>query len=170
MFAIECAAAIGRPDEPFSLMVAFLTGGGYLTSRAHYVPQLNRLTARVGVAIVAGVGADVNFGPARGSAYLQFGAEGAFVTPGSGLALEAFLLIRGGVTVLSLVCITLIMRLGITYQGGAVDARGFVEVIIKVSFFYKQRVRFNIHYHLTGASRAQGIIDPYTASYLDLFA
>jgi hypothetical protein len=171
-FAVECAASIGRPDEPFTLMVAFLNGGGYLTARALYVPQLNLLEARVAIAIVAGVGADFAFGPARGSVYLQFGAEAAFITPGSGLSVEAFILIRGGVVILGLITIGLVMRLGITYQNGSVDARGYLRVEIKVSIFFKIRTQVNVHYHLAGKSPSsfRAAIANDTPHYLDLFA
>lgn len=171
-FAVECAASIGRPDEPFTLMVAFLNGGGYLTARALYVPQLNLLEARVAIAIVAGVGADFAFGPARGSVYLQFGAEAAFITPGSGLSVEVFILIRGGVVILGLITIGLVMRLGITYQNGSVDARGYLRVEIKVSIFFKIRTQVNVHYHLAGKSPSsfRAAIANDTPHYLDLFA
>lgn len=171
-FAVECAASIGRPDEPFTLMVAFLNGGGYLTARALYVPQLNLLEARVAIAIVAGVGADFAFGPARGSVYLQFGAEAAFITPGSGLSVEVFILIRGGVVILGLITIGLVMRLGITYQNGSVDARGYLRVEIKVSIFFKIRTQVNVHYHLAGKSSSsfRAAIANDTPHYLDLFA
>ncbi|MGJ5065225.1 hypothetical protein [Bradyrhizobium oligotrophicum] len=174
-FAVETAAALGRTDEPFTLMIAFLNGGGYLTSHCLYKPQKNELTAYVSIAMVAGVGADFAFGPARGSVYLQVGAEATFVTSGGGggLSVEVFLLIRGGVTVLSMITIGLVLRLGIRYNSGdgSADADGMLSVSIKISIFFTINVDVPIHYHLAGRKKRAFLARAADgATYLDLFA
>jgi hypothetical protein len=155
-FSVEVAAALGRPDEPFTLLIAFLNGGGYLTASSKYTPGKDPpIVAQVAVAIVAGVGADFTFGVARGSVYIQVGAQAAFMTPGSGLSLEVFLLVRGGVSILSLISINLVLRLGITYNSndGSVDASGHISVSIKISIFFTLNVDVPVHYHLAGRSK-----------------
>jgi hypothetical protein len=153
-FSVEVAAALGRPDEPFTLLIAFLNGGGYLIASSKYTPSKRLITAKVVVAIVAGVGADFTFGVARGAVYIQVGAQATFVTPGSGLSLEVFLLVRGGVTIMSLITINLVLRLGITYNSGdgSVDASGYISVSIKISIFFTMHVDVAVHYHLAGHS------------------
>jgi len=153
-FSVEVAAALGRPDEPFTLLIAFLNGGGYLIASSKYTPSKQLITAKVVVAIVAGVGADFTFGVARGAVYIQVGAQATFVTPGSGLSLEVFLLVRGGVTIMSLITINLVLRLGITYNSGdgSVDASGYISVSIKISIFFTMHVNVAVHYHLAGHS------------------
>jgi hypothetical protein len=174
-FAVETAAALGRADEPFTLMIAFLNGGGYLTSHCLYKPQTNDLSAYVSIAMVAGVGADFAFGPARGSVYLQVGVEATFATSGGGggLSVEVFLLLRGGVTILSMISIGLVLRLGIRYNSGdgSADADGMLSVSIKISIFFTINVDVPIHYHLAGGQKRTFLARAANdATYLDLFA
>jgi hypothetical protein len=157
-FSVEVAAGLGRPDEPFTILIAFLNGGGYLVASSRYTPSKHLITAQVVIAIVAGVGADFTFGVARGSVYIQVGAQATFMTPGSGLTLEVFILIRGGVTILSLITINLVVRLGITYNSsdGSVEASGHISVSIKISVFFTKHVDVPIHYHLAGHGSSGG--------------
>jgi hypothetical protein len=179
-FSVEVAAALGRPDEPFTLMVMFLNGGGYLTASSKYTPGTpSPISAEVAVAIVAGVGADFTFGVARGAVYVQVGVQATFITPGSGLTLEVFLLVRGGVNILSLISINLVLRLGLIYNSsdGSADASGHISVSIKISIFFTMHVDVPVHYHLAGGGGGSMIdsalliagSEPPSA-YLDLFA
>jgi hypothetical protein len=176
-FALVVSAAIGRQKAPFSILVAFFTGGGWIEATARYVPAKRRISARVTLELVAGVGVDFSFGPCRGYVYIQFGTSASYDTGGPGLSVSVILLIYGGVDICGLIDINISLMLSITYDGNSVIGRGELDVSIKICWCVTIDVNESITYNLTrGGSSSSGSSNVSIASsggsdasYLDMF-
>jgi hypothetical protein len=168
-FTIVVSAAIGRQTAPFTLLVAFFTGGGWIEATASYAPTKNKIVATVTVELLAGVGLDFSFGPCRGFVYVQFGSSATYSTGGAGLSVSVILLIYGGVDILGLLDINLTLMLSITYDGYSVIGRGELDVSIEICWCVTIEVQENITYNLTrntsqssGSTKTSADLDQYS--------
>jgi hypothetical protein len=168
-FTIVVSAAIGRQTAPFSILVAFFTGGGWIEATASYAPTKHKIVASVSLEIVAGVGVDFSFGPCRGFVYIEFGSSATYSTGGAGLSVSVILLIYGGVDILGLLDINLTMMLSITYDGYSVIGRGELDVSIEICWCVTIDVSENITYNLTRGSSSSSSLTS-TSSSLDQFS
>jgi hypothetical protein len=167
-FTLVVSAAIGRQKAPFSLLVAFFTGGGWIEATASYAPSKRKIVASVSIEIVAGVGVDFSFGPCRGFVYIQFGSSATYSTGGPGLSVSVILLIYGGVDILGLLDINLTLMLSITYNGYSVIGRGELDVSIQICWCVTIDVSENITYNLTRNTQSSSG-STSTSSSLDQF-
>lgn len=151
-FEIRLFAYFGRHDQPFSLVVGWLGGGGYLEAEAIHRPRSNATEVAVALSIGACAGVGFNFGPLAGhiQVYLGFRASYRSGPGGARLNIAAVIVISGSVTAWGFVTVSLGMTLAITYEGNKVVGRGHVKVSVRISRFYKKRFSRPINYKLGG--------------------
>ena len=153
-FSISLGFNVSQKTEPFTLTIAFLGGGGWLECQAHYLPRTGAITTKASIGIVAGAGVEFALGPIRGSVYVQFGIFVEFQTaPGQSqtLSIAIMLLVRGEVVVLSFISVSLVLLLQAVYRSdGSLTGYGSISITIKISMFFKIRVREQVTYPLKG--------------------
>jgi hypothetical protein len=157
-FAVGISVSLGRKIEPFNLLIAFLTGGGWLEARARYFPSSGQVVSDVVIGMVAGVGVDFSLGVIRGFVYVQFGVFVEFHSgQGSSLTIGVMLLLRGGVVILGRFSIGLQMLLQVTYSSdGAVVGTGTLSLTFKICWCLEIEVRQDVRYVLKKGSSSGG--------------
>lgn len=152
-FVISAGASLGRRNAPFSLMIAFLKGGGWIEARAEYATSSGKIGVGVIIGMTVGAGAEINFGPVGGMVSLEVGVFVEYfsnsVGQANGLSVGVMLLIRGRVVVFAIVTVGLSLLLTLTYApNGSLTGRGFLSITVKVSRFWKIKVRKSVTYKL----------------------
>lgn len=160
-FTIAAAFNLGEKAQPFTLTISFLGGGGWVETRALYVPSKGTLSSDVSIGLVAGAGAAFAFGPARGSVYLQVGVFIEFHSQSArarSLSIGIMLLVRGNIVLCGFIDICLVLLLQATYHDtGTLICNGTLSVTVKISRFFKIRVRQQITYKLAGKKSARAL-------------
>lgn len=179
-FCIDVGFALGRQIQPFTLMVAFLNGGGWLESELTYDVSRSRLvSARVSLGIVAGAGVDFRLGPIGGAVYVQFGVFGDFIHrdgTGNSFNVGIMLLVRGEVVIFAYISISLALCLTATYESGSrrLVGRGHISLTIKICWCVKIKVSHSVEYVLGrgsggGGGRALARQRTYGETYLAMY-
>lgn len=154
-FSIEVGFNIGKRTAPFALSIFILGGGGFIELAARYAPFTGDLTCRVDVGITASAVLAIALGPIKGGVYIyvgvivQFESGGATPKP---LTIGIMVLIRGEVSVLSIISAGISLLLEGTYSGGVIVARGRLLISIKISFFFTIKVNESVTYKIGSAT------------------
>ncbi len=137
-FEVTASAYLGRHDSPFSMVVTFLGGGGYLEVDAVYRPTTNSLVASVHVSLGATAGIGFTFGPLDGHVQIYFGVDASFQSGGGGqLMIAGVMVIDGSVSAWGIVTVNLEVMLSLTYDGGNhAIGRGEIDVEVQISSFF----------------------------------
>ncbi len=153
-FSIGTAFGLGSKRDPFTITVFVLGGGGWLESRANYVPARQATTAVVSIGIGASAMIGINLVVVRGSIRLFFGVNAEFSLSGGArrLGITIILLAEGTVTVLGLISVGLTLMLEVTVADGVVTGRGTMSFTIKL-FFFKKTIRASVEMRLAGRKR-----------------
>ncbi len=172
-FGITLAFNLGRRSEPFTLTIAFLGGGGWLETRARYIPSRDTLSTDLSIGVVAGAGAELALGPIRGGIYLQFGIFVELHKQGdrpTSLAIGIMLLLRGHVVVLGFVHVSLVLMLLAVYQAGRLTGTGTLCIKVRISRFFKVTVKKQVKYRLAGSGAKTAVAAPNDNAVLALRA
>lgn len=148
-FAIGLTFNLGEKTRPFVITVYLLGGAGWVTTNTVYRPLRRELVTEVEIAIAAAAAIAFAFGPLQGDVNIALGIQARFVTGtgGSNFAVTVFLLARGRVSVRRIVSLCIHLLLEVTIErGGRVEGRGEVRAVLRISRFFKIRVRQRIHY------------------------
>ncbi|MEM8970605.1 MAG: hypothetical protein AAGD43_00885 [Pseudomonadota bacterium] len=164
-FGVGVRLSLGTRNAPFQLIIAFLTGGGYVISQTRYIAADGSLTQELALSANAGAGAGFNFGVVKGHVSLVVGIEVAFYWRNRGsssLSIELYVLARGGITVLGLLHVDLSIRLAIRYESsGSLYCYGSLTFTVRLSVFAKIKVRERASYRLSGRSSSDNYADGY---------
>jgi hypothetical protein len=160
-FEILLDMALSSPLAPFTINIAILNGGGYLTTRTRYNPSKGQLAFGFSVAVAAGLGLGLELGPISGGVWVQAGIEAHFQWLGNQgsaqLTLSLFILIRGHVSLCGIVDCSIALLLTASYNSanGSLVGRGYLRVSIKISFFWTLDIEEHIEYTLAGSPAEQ---------------
>lgn len=123
--------------NPFLLTVAFLGGGGYIE-----IAAASDGLARIEASLQFGAALVVNFAEvAKGSVEAMGGVIFVYDRPKKEITLTAFLRIRGEVSVLSLIAVSVTLELHLSYDFTIEILSGHAEVVVEVSvWFFSQSV------------------------------
>ena len=109
------------------------------------------------VEAAAGGSAEIGFafGPVSGSVFITLSIalmyRKVIGKPGGGLTVSLVLVIAGNVNVANLVTVYIGLLLRMSYRdNGQIDATGTLTLTIKISRFFKIKVRANVQYKLRG--------------------
>jgi len=163
-FEIGVGLSLGSRTRPFILMIAFLAGGGYVLSRTRYIPAKGELTQELAISASAGAAAAFNFGVIEGNVSLLVGIEVAFYwrnRGGQSVAIALYVLANGGIVVLGLLHVDLSLRLEVRYVDNGLSCSGTLTFTVKISCFYKQKVRERVNYQLTGNADSKNYDEGY---------
>ena len=153
-FAVGVRLSLGSRTAPFQLTIAFLTGGGYVISKTRYISANGEMSQELAISANAGAGAAFNFGVIKGHVSLVVGIEVAFYwrnRGGQSLAIELYVLARGGITVLGILNVDLSLRLAVRYEGSGLFCHGTLTFTVRLSIFAKIKVRERATYRLSGS-------------------
>ncbi|WP_257385136.1 hypothetical protein [Tahibacter caeni] len=166
-FAISAGFGLGKPEMPFSLFIAFLGGGGFLSGKASYWPALkhDNFSAEVELGLSAGAAAAFFFGPVRGHAMVLVGLRARYVVIGKGGQLTAAvtLLITGSASLYGLVTIGLTLYLQLIYGADkSLRGDGYISVSVRISRFFKVSYSAPIRYQIAkGDGGGKNAADAY---------
>jgi hypothetical protein len=138
-FEIHVFAYLGRRTSPFSMIVTWLGGGGYLEADARYRPGSGATDIAVAVSLGACAGAGFTFGVLTGEVQVYFGVEATFASHGgaSRLIVAGVIVVNGSVTAWGFVTVYLCLTLALSYSGGNhAQGQGDVSVTVEVSRFF----------------------------------
>lgn len=134
--ALVLTVGFARRANPFLLTVAFLGGGGYLE-----IAAASDGLARIEGSLQFGAALVVNLGVAKGSVEAMGGVIFIYDRPKKQTTLTAFLQVRGELSVLSLINISVTLLLELTYDFRNEILSGHAEVVVEVSvWFFSQSV------------------------------
>lgn len=135
--ALLLTVAFASRANPFLLTVSFLGGGGYLE-----IAAASTGLARIEGSLQFGAALVVSFGfVAKGSVEAMGGVIFRYDKPQGIARLTAFLQIRGEVSVLSLISISVTLLLELSYDFTTEILSGHAEVVVEVSvWFFSQSV------------------------------
>lgn len=163
-FDIGIDLSLGKRTAPFSMMIAFLTGGGYFVSSTRYLPAKGRLTQELAIAITVGAGAGLNLVIASGNIHVAAGIELNFVyrsRGGGNIEVALFLVMNGSIVALGIIRINLGLRLELRYAGSTLFCNGYIRGEAKLGPFTTIKVNQAFTYRLAG-SPSSGYGDSYT--------
>lgn len=155
-FKLTNSFSFCTPEKPFIFSFFILGGTGYVLVDADYRPFDEQLT----VLVTAGAGASASlafaFGPVSGSVYITLSVLLKFRkligrSDSSDLTIGVSLVVAGKVDVCGIVSIFLMLGLDLLYRSdGRIDANGRLILKIRISRFFKIKVRTDVKYKLRG--------------------
>ncbi len=139
-FALGVALSFGKKEDPFTLTIFILGGGGWFDTRLTYYPLNNRLLGDITIGITASASLAIALGPIKGSVSITFGIYADFhidTGGGSAFAITLMLLLKGEVEVLSIVSVSISLLLEAQYSSdGSLVGRGTLKVRIKICWCF----------------------------------
>lgn len=158
-FYIKTGLSLSSKERPFNLSVLCLGGGGWVSLALGYRPlaAADKLSLSFSVGITAGACLPFDIGVASGAVYILLYLEVEYSLPQSsgGLSLALGLLLGGEVNILSILSISVSLRLEARYQAGVVTGSGRLKVKIKICAFFKISVDKSFTLKLAGKSSAR---------------
>jgi hypothetical protein len=167
-FLLQVGCGLARRDAPFSLTVFVLGGGGFLQAAATYAPSSRRFECQTDLGITVSASLAIALGPIKGGVYVYFGVTAQYRSGGAGMTLGVMFLIRGEVSVLSIVsaCISLLLEATYNSASGSLVGRGRLSISIRICWCFTLEVNTEVTYTLGSPSRAVASIPPRTQSFL----
>lgn len=156
LFRIGTFVALGSPEKPFTITVFILGGSGWVNLDASYLPARREVNSVVSVALGASATLAIRFGPIAGHVQIFFGIRASFYSGRGGFAIAALLILNGGVVIFGFVHVGLHVRLEIEYRNnGALIGHGVVALEVRISRFFKRKVRQRIRHEFKRGSGAR---------------
>lgn len=170
-FKLKVGFSLASRQAPFNLTIFVLGGGGFIETSAEYTPSTGSLACSAHIGITAGASLAIALGPISGGIYAFVGITIDFEAGGSqarGLAIGAMLLIRGQVSILSIVTAYVAIGLELSYSSGQLVGHGYFSISIKICWCFTLSVSQSITFTLgSGSSRSALPSEPiYLASLL----
>ena len=154
-FVISDRFCLSRPDMPFIFSIFIIGGTGYITVDTEYRPFKSQLMVVVEAAAGGSASLGFAFGPVTGSVFITLSIALAYRkligSSGGGLTVSLVLLIAGNVNVAGIIDVYIGLLLRMSYRdNGQIDATGTLTITIRISRFFKIKVRANVQYKLRG--------------------
>ncbi len=157
-FVISDRFSLAKPELPFLFTVFIIGGTGWLALEAQYRPFDKELTVIVDGA--AGGSASIGFAFSGVTGSVMFTVSLALnyrkVRGRSGaLTVSLVVLVAGNVDVLGIVHVYIGVLLRLSYlESGDINADGTLQLRIRISRFFKLKVRRNVRYKLKGKGKS----------------
>ncbi len=154
-FLIADRFYLSKPELPFIFSLAILGGTGYVMVETEYLPTENELAVRVEAAAGGSAALGFAFGPVGGSVFMSLYVALSYrksrKSSGGSLSVAAVLMVAGNVRVAGIVTVYIGLMLRMLYRdSGRIDASGTLTLSIRISRFFKLRVRSDVRYNLRG--------------------
>lgn len=161
-FVVQSGFTLSTRDQPFTLVIGFLGGSGFLESWVKYKPDDGHAEGYLRIGLMAAAGAAFNAGWARGSVFFRLGMEVEYrfgASQGSGLALALVVEMSGRLS-MKVVTVDVTVRLAIVRDAsGAMTGVGTLAVRVRLSRFYTFRVNRSVTRSLArGGSSAPAVL------------
>jgi len=154
-FQLSLAANLARREAPFSLTIFILGGGGFFETEAAYRPSTGALTCSAEIGITVSASLAIALGPIKGGVYVYLGISAKFVSGQGGLTMGVMFLLRGEVSILSIVSASITLLLEATYGNGELIGHGRLTISIKICWCFTLDVNEEVTWHLAGGSSTQ---------------
>lgn len=155
-FSVGAGLSLGKKTEPFTLIIAFLGGGGWLDAYAKYTPKTGEIDADVTVGIVVAAGAAFAVPAVHGSVFVRIGIYLEYHVRkrgGGGLTVAVMFLLTGRAVVCGIATVDLTLLLQLIYGADrSLVGTGNLSITIRVSRFFKIKVARAVRYKLAGGS------------------
>lgn len=162
-FAIGIGLNFGKKTEPFTLVIAFLGGGGWLDAYAKYRPDHGEFDIAVTVGMVAAAGAAFAVPAVHGSVFVHIGIYAEYHvkgTSGGGLSLALMFLLTGRAVVCGIATVDLALLLQLIYGADrSLVGTGHLSIRIRISRFFKISVSRSVRYKLAGGGGGNAFMD-----------
>ena len=161
-FKLELGANLARRDAPFSLTIFILGGGGFFETAADYTPGNGKITCHADIGITVSASLAIALGPIKGGVYVYLGITASFSSgQGGGLTMGILFMLRGEVSVLSIVSASITLLLEANYGNGALIGHGRLTISIKICWCFTLEVNEEVTWQLAGGSSgAQSRLTP----------
>jgi hypothetical protein len=152
-FVISDRFSLSRPEMPFIFSIFIIGGTGYVTVDVEYRPFRDQLMVMVEAAAGGSAALGFAFGPVRGAVFITVSVALAYRkligSKGGGLTVSLVVLVAGNVDVAGIVTVYMTLLMRMQYRdNGRLDATGTLTITIRISKFFKLRVRANAQYKL----------------------
>ena len=155
-FLIANRFNLSRQELPFIFSFFILGGTGYVQVDTEYRPFDEQLMVLVSAGAGASAAIGFAFGPVSGSVFITLSVVLSYRKligndSSSSLSVGLSLVVAGNVDVCGIVSVYIGLMLDLTYRdNGQIDARGRLVLTIRISRFFKIRVRTEVQYKLRG--------------------
>ena len=169
-FALGVALSFGKKEDPFTLTIFILGGGGWFDTRLTYYPLTNRLLGDITIGITASATLAISLGPIRGAVSITFGVYADFhIDSGSGtsFAITLMLLLKGEVEVKGLISVAISLLLEAQYSSdGSLVGRGTLKIRVKICWCFTFKFSKEVTYTFKKGSGAQAAIASFDVTAL----
>ena len=161
-FAVGVALSFGKKEDPFTLTIFILGGGGWFDTRLTYYPFNSRLLGDITIGITASATLAIALGPVRGSVSITFGIYADFhidTTGGTSFAITLMLLLKGEAVVLSMISVSISLLLEAQYKSdGSLVGRGTLKIRVKICWCFTFKFSKSVTYTFKKGSGSQAAI------------
>ncbi|MBL8189604.1 MAG: hypothetical protein JNK38_16455, partial [Acidobacteria bacterium] len=169
-FALGVALSFGKKEDPFTLTIFILGGGGWFDTRLTYYPLTNRLLGDITIGITASATLAISLGPIRGAVSITFGVYADFhidSASGTSFAITLMLLLKGEVEVLSIISVSISLLLEAQYSSdGSLVGRGTLKIRVKICWCFTFKFSKTVTYTFKKGSGAQAELVSFDATAL----
>lgn len=155
-FRIGAGLSLASKNRPFIMTVLFLGGGGWFTVETSYSTAGSGLSGRVSLGISVGAAFAFNISVARGGVYMLFSVELDWAYGGGdgGLTVRLRFSLSGEIVILKIVSASITLALEAEYEsGGTVNARGILDISIKICWCFTVSVNKKVEFKLAGKDK-----------------
>ncbi|MCZ4287555.1 hypothetical protein [Hoeflea alexandrii] len=155
-FLIANRFNLSKQELPFIFSFFILGGTGYVQVDTEYRPFDGQLMVLVSAGAGASAAIGFAFGPVSGSVFITLSVVLSYRKligndNSSSLSVGLSLVVAGNVDVCGIVSVYIGLMLDLTYRdNGQIDANGRLVLTIRISRFFKIRVRTEVQYKLRG--------------------
>lgn len=159
-FKIGTSFGIAGRDKPFTLIIMFLGGGGWVTFDSFYDAQSGAFSASLDIGIAAAASFALDIGVARGSVYLYVKVDVLWQHSSGQSSFDVSLeiAVSGELVILSIVSASLLISLTGTYHAGAggtsLTCTGRLEVSIRICWCFSISVSKSVTINLIGKNNS----------------
>jgi hypothetical protein len=148
-FNIFASAHLARSTSPMTMLVSFLGGAAWLETEVRYFPGTSDLQTRLDLSLAASAGIALNVGIIRGSIMFYIGLRILYTSSRLSrdrLEVALYFLMVGSASLGGFASVGVRLRISAVYSNNKMSGRGTMSYSVKISRFFKLKVRQRVEY------------------------